>query len=154
MQGSTHHFKPEETATERQARITDRLIAFLAEHDGSEELYQILHGELGLSHVEMEALGFHLAHHYEYETEHNAYLEEAVQAVRDYLCFIRDTTRIWPWFLSIEEILYEEGKLQEIGKALHRDPKYGYDTEEIYQALVNAFGVNPMFEPDPSMELI
>lgn len=59
--------RPEETAAQRQARITDRLIAFLAEHDGSEELYQTLHGELGLSHEEMESMGFDLAHRYECE---------------------------------------------------------------------------------------
>lgn len=53
--------QPEETAAQRQARIADRLVAFLAEHDGSEELYQMLHGELGLSHGEMEAMGFDLA---------------------------------------------------------------------------------------------
>lgn len=59
--------QPEETAAQRQARIADRLVAFLAEHDGSEELYQMLHGELGLSHGEMEAMGFDLAHRYEQE---------------------------------------------------------------------------------------
>ena len=63
---SSEH-QPEDTAAQRQERIADRLIAFLAEHDGSEELYQTLHGELGLSHGEMEAMGFDLAHRYEPE---------------------------------------------------------------------------------------
>lgn len=59
--------QPEETAAQRQKRISDRLIAFLAEHDGSDELYQTLRRELGLPHEEMESMGFHLAHRYEDE---------------------------------------------------------------------------------------
>lgn len=46
-------------------RIQNRLIAFLAEHDGSEELYKTLHNELGLTNQEIEAMGFDLAHRYE-----------------------------------------------------------------------------------------
>ena len=37
-------------------RIQNRLIAFLAEHDGSEELYKTLHNELGLTNQEIEAI--------------------------------------------------------------------------------------------------
>ena len=58
---------PAESQAQRQARIADRLIAFLAEHDGSEELYQTLRGELGLSIDEIERMGFDLAHRYDYE---------------------------------------------------------------------------------------
>ena len=76
------------------------------------------------------------------------YLEEAVQAVRDYLCFERDTTQIWPWSLSADEMLSDENRLREIGAALHYDLEDGYDTEEIYQALTDAFGVNPALEQD------
>lgn len=72
--------------------------------------------------------------------------EEAVQAVRDYLCFEQDTTQIWPWFLSADEMLGDENRLREIGAALRHDPEHGYDTEEIYQALTEAFGVNPALE--------
>lgn len=72
--------------------------------------------------------------------------EEALQAVRDYLCFERDTTLIWPWFLSAEELLGDERKLREIGAALHPDPEHGYDTDEIYHALTEAFGLNPALE--------
>ena len=74
--------------------------------------------------------------------------EEAVRAVRDYLCFERDTTQIWPWFLSAGEMLGDERKLREIGAALHPDPEHGYGTEEIHQALTEAFGVNPALEQD------
>ena len=72
--------------------------------------------------------------------------EEAVRAVRDFVCFERDTSQIWPWFISAEEILGDEGKLREIGAALRHDPTHGYDTEEIYSALTETFGVNPVLE--------
>lgn len=72
--------------------------------------------------------------------------EKALQAVKDYLCFERDSTQIWPWFLSAEEMLGDESKLREIGAALRQDPEHGYDTEEIHQALTGAFGVNPALE--------
>lgn len=71
---------------------------------------------------------------------------DAVQAVRDYLCFEQDTTQIWPWFLSADEMLGDENRLREIGAALHYDPEDGYDTEEINQALTEVFGVNPALE--------
>lgn len=58
---------PAESPAQRQARIADRLITFLAEHDSSDELYQTLHGELGLSNDEIERMGFDLAHRYDYE---------------------------------------------------------------------------------------
>lgn len=37
-------------------KIQNRLIAFLAEHDGSKELYEVLHDELGLTKREIEAI--------------------------------------------------------------------------------------------------
>lgn len=37
-------------------RIQNRLIAFLAEHDGSEELYETLHDELGLTNADKQEL--------------------------------------------------------------------------------------------------
>lgn len=37
-------------------RIQNRLAALLAEHDGGEELYEVLHDELGLTNQEIEAM--------------------------------------------------------------------------------------------------
>lgn len=76
----------------------------------------------------------------------NVPAREAVRAVKDYLCFERDTTQIWPWSLSAEEMLSDRSRLREIGAALHHDPQHGYDLEEIHQALNEAFGVNPSLE--------
>lgn len=77
--------------------------------------------------------------------------EEALQAVREYLCFERDAAQIWPWFLSAGEMLADVNRLREIGAALHPDPEHGYDTDEIYQALTEAFGVNPALEQGQTM---
>lgn len=74
--------------------------------------------------------------------------EEALQAVRDYLRFERDTAQIWPWFLSADEMLSDGRKLREIGAALHQGPENNYDTEDIHQALTEAFGENPTMEQD------
>lgn len=59
--------QPQEKTTLTREQIALKCMEFLLEHDGSEELYQMLHGKLGLSHEEMEAMGFDLAHRYEYE---------------------------------------------------------------------------------------
>lgn len=58
---------PVEGSSQRREQIAGKLIAFLAEHDGSEELYQLLHSELGLTHEEIESMGFDLYHRYEEE---------------------------------------------------------------------------------------
>lgn len=50
-----------------QEQLVNKLLDYLAEHDGSAELYQMLHGDLGMSHEEIESLGFELSHRYEEE---------------------------------------------------------------------------------------
>lgn len=71
-------------------KIQNRLIAFLAEHDGSEELYEVLHDELGLTNREIEAMGFDLTHRYEPDCS------DAYQDIVDYIQFEQETTEIWP----------------------------------------------------------
>lgn len=77
--------------------------------------------------------------------------KEAVQAIRDHLCFERDTAHIWPWRLPANAMLGDENRLQEIGAALHYDPEGGYDMEELHQALNETFGVNPALEQGQTM---
>ena len=50
---------------EKAEKIAKKLTEYLALHDGSMELYQVLHNDLGLSHPEIEAMGFDLRHRYE-----------------------------------------------------------------------------------------
>lgn len=69
-------------------RIQNRLIAFLAEHDGSEELYKVLHDELGLTNQEIEAMGFDLTHRYEPDCG------DAYQDIVDYIRFEQETSKM------------------------------------------------------------
>lgn len=50
---------------EKAEEIAKKLTKYLALHDGSTELYQVLHNELRLSNPEIEAMGFDLRHRYE-----------------------------------------------------------------------------------------
>lgn len=128
-------------------KIQDRLIAFLAEHDGSEELYEVLHDELGLTNREIEAIGFALTHHYEPDCS------DAYQDIVDYIQFEQETAEIWPWLISDDEILAHETTLREIAGRLAAAGEW--DTESIYDGLTEAFGNNPSlnnpseFSPKP-----
>lgn len=119
-------------------RIQNRLIAFLAEHDGSEELYETLHDELGLTNQEIEAMGFNLAHRYESDCG------DAYQDIVDYIRFEQETSKIWPWFISGDEILTHEATLREIAGRLTAAGEW--DTESIYENLTEAFGSNPSLD--------
>ena len=117
-------------------RIQNRLIAFLAEHDGSEELYRMLRDELRLTNQEIEAMGFDLAHRYEPDCG------DAYQDIVDYIRFEQETSEIWPWFISRDEILAQETTLREIAGRLSAAGEW--DTESIYESLTEAFGTNPL----------
>ena len=57
--------QPEETAAQRQERLINEVFNYLGEHNDSSELYRIFHDDLGMTHEEIESLGFDLAHCYE-----------------------------------------------------------------------------------------
>lgn len=46
------------------ALLANKLLEYLAGHDGSEDLYQMLHKDLGFTNEEIDALGFGLAHRF------------------------------------------------------------------------------------------
>ena len=117
-------------------KIQNRLIAFLAEHDGSEELYEVLHNELGLNNQEIEAMGFDLPHRYEPDCS------DAYQDIVDYIRFEQETSKIWPWFISGDEMFAHETNLREIAGQLAAAGEW--DTESIYDGLTEAFGLNPL----------
>jgi len=117
-------------------KIQNRLIAFLAEHDGSEELYEVLHNELGLNNQEIEAMGFDLPHRYEPDCS------DAYQDIVDYIRFEQETSKIWPWFISGDEMFAHETNLREIAGQLAAAGEW--DTESIYDGLTEAFGPNPL----------
>lgn len=117
-------------------KIQNRLIAFLAEHDGSEELYEVLHNELGLNNQEIEAMGFDLPHRYEPDCS------DAYQDIVDYIRFEQETSKIWPWFISGDEMFAHETNLREIAGQLAAAGEW--DTKSIYDGLTEAFGPNPL----------
>lgn len=59
--------QPEEHPSRSPDLLVNKLLDYLAEHDGSEELYQMLHGDLGFTNAEIDALGFDLSHRFEDE---------------------------------------------------------------------------------------
>ena len=96
----------------------------------------MLHDELRLTNQEIEAMGFDLAHHYEPDCG------DAYQDIVDYIRFEQETSEIWPWFISRDEILAQETTLREIAGRLSSAGEW--DTESIYESLTEAFGTNPL----------
>ncbi len=63
--------------------------------------------------------------------------------ILDIVMFEDQTAVIWPWAATAEEICQDEEKLKAVEAALHYDLKNGYDTEQLYEALDQIFGINP-----------
>lgn len=59
--------EPKETKAERQERLINEVLGYLGEHHDSSELYEIFHGELGMTRTEVKSLGFDLPQYYEKE---------------------------------------------------------------------------------------
>ena len=59
------HAGPEERPARSPELLTGKILDYLAEHHGSEELYQMLHADLGMTNEEINSLGFDLGHHFE-----------------------------------------------------------------------------------------
>ena len=69
--------------------------------------------------------------------------EKARQAIIDFINFEDETSQIWPWAISAEDLVLSEVTLQKIAKALHPDEAGDYDTDELYDAISHIAGVNP-----------
>lgn len=138
---------PKELAWElaQASHQTHCLIAYLAAHDGSEDLYQMLHHELGMTNQEIGAMGFDLAHRYEPDAN------DAYQDIVDYIQFEQETTEIWPWSIADVEILANKDALRGIANRLAAAG--AWDTESIYQELSKTFGIAPALSPDQGPEL-
>lgn len=71
---------------------------------------------------------------------------------REILALVRfeDNTAVtWPWAATVEEICQDEEKLKAVEAMLKYDPKGGYDTDQLYQAMDQIFGVNPLLMEQP-----
>ena len=118
-------------------KLQNRLVSFLAEHDGS--VYQLLHQELGLTNQEIGAMSFQLQHRYVPE------IGDAYQDIMDYIRFEQETSVAWAWAVSGDKMLADERTLQEIAGRL--SSAGAWDTERIYEELTEAFGANPALLP-------
>ena len=65
---------------------------------------------------------------------------DAYQDIVDYIRFEQETSKIWPWFISGDEMLAQETTLREIAGRLTAAGEW--DTESIYESLTEAFGNN------------
>lgn len=128
-------------------KLQSRLVSYLAEHDGSEELYQLLHQELGLTNQEIGAIGFALKHRYEPDAS------DAYQDIVDYIQFEQETSVAWAWAVTGDEMLTDKRTLREIASRLASAGDW--DTESIYEQLSETFGTNPVLlsGQEPEMNL-
>lgn len=84
--------------------------------------------------IEMQGMGFDLAHRYEPDCD------DAYQDIVDYIRFEQETSKMWPWLISGDEMLAQETTLREIAGRLTAAGEW--DTESIYESLTEAFGNN------------
>ena len=63
--------------------------------------------------------------------------------IKSFVRFEARTAIIYPWHTPPEDILSDDKKLKQIAKALHWKDGLSYDTDELYDLLDAAFGVNP-----------
>lgn len=70
--------------------------------------------------------------------------ENVRQAVIDFINFEDETSQIWPWAMTAEELLQNEEALQKIVKAVEHDGTGECDTDELYDAISRIAGVNPI----------
>lgn len=77
----------------------------------------------------------------------------ARQEIVDYIKFEDETSEIFPWFISAEEMLADTKKLDEVRDGLNHFPDVGYDTDELRDTLDRAFGMNLVLLLDGGQEM-
>lgn len=102
--------------------------------EGNVELADELNEDLGVTPIQRQAMGFDLAHRYEPDCD------DAYQDIVDYIRFEQETSKMWPWLISGDEMLAQETTLREIAGRLTAAGEW--DTESIYESLTEAFGNN------------
>ena len=61
---------------------------------------------------------------------------------------------IWPWFVSVEEMVDNPQRLKEVEQLLAKsDAAQGSDDERIFDALTKVFGENPTLSQTPWQEM-
>lgn len=81
-------------------------------------------------------------------------LDDRRQFIIDFVRFEAETSNIWPWALSADEIIQNEELLGEVERIVEFDQEDKCDTDALYSALDRLAGINPTLEmPDKSNEL-
>ena len=78
-----------------------------------------------------------------HDMENRTAQENVRQAIIDFINFEDETSKIWPWAMSAEELLLSEETLQQIAKTMRPDEAGEYGTDELYDAISQVAGVNP-----------
>lgn len=71
-------------------------------------------------------------------------------AIIDYIQFEDETSEIWPWAVSAEELLQSD--LRGVEKIVHFENGDHFDTDELYFAINHIFGINPILLRPQSTE--
>ncbi len=72
--------------------------------------------------------------------------EKVRQAIIDFVNFEDETSQIWSWAISAEELLLSEDTLQSIAKTVRPDKSGEYNTDDLYDAISQIIGVNPTLQ--------
>lgn len=75
------------------------------------------------------------------------------QRITDFILEHQETD-IWPWFVSVEEMVGNPQRLQEVEQLLaDSDAALGGDDERLFDALTVVFGANPTLTQTPWQEM-
>lgn len=82
-------------------------------------------------------------------------LDNRRQAIIDFVRFEEETSLIWPWAASPDEIMQNDDTLLQVEKDIHFFAEDDYDADELYDALNRIVGINPALNPisDPDSEM-
>lgn len=71
-------------------------------------------------------------------------VNKRLENIIDYVNFEAATSIIWPWAIPAEELLQRREKLLSVAETIYLDENGLCDTDEMYEELTRAFGLNPI----------
>ena len=83
----------------------------------------------------------------------NAPVSVSQQHITDFI-LAQQTADLWPWFVSVEEMVGNPQRLQEVERLLaDMDTAQGGNDEQLFDALTEVFGANPALAQTPWQEM-
>ena len=79
-------------------------------------------------------------------------IKRQLENITDFVMFEAETSIIWPWAIPAEEMLQRRDDLLAAAKAVHLDAEGYCDTDEMYEALEQVFGTNPVLAEEHQPE--